>query len=76
MISRLVCLTLGALSAFAADIPAYRKLQLSDQFLCEGATFGDFNRDGVMDVVAGPFWYEGPDFKQRHEIYPAAAFDP
>jgi len=24
-----------------------------------------------MDVVAGPFWYEGPDFKKRHEFYPA-----
>ena len=26
-----------------------------------------------MDVVSGPFWYEGPDFKKRHEIYPANA---
>lgn len=76
MISRLVCFTLAALTASAADISTYRKLQLSDQFLCEGSTFGDFNRDGVMDVVAGPYWYEGPDFKKRHEIYPAAAFDP
>ena len=20
-----------------------------------------------MDVVSGPFWFEGPDFKKRHE---------
>ena len=23
-----------------------------------------------MDVVAGPFWYEGPDFQKKHEIRP------
>lgn len=62
----------------AADgsIASYRKLQLSDQFLCEGSAFGDFNRDGKMDLVAGPYWYAGPDFKQRHEIYPASTYDP
>ena len=32
---------------------------------------GDFNRDGQIDIVSGPYWYEGPDFKKRHEIYPA-----
>ena len=34
---------------------------------------GDFNHDGKMDVVSGAYWYEGPDFKKRHEIYPANA---
>src|SRR5688572_32241137 len=70
-----LCLSAFAISVSAADsIPHYRKLQLSDQFLCEGSTFGDFNRDGKMDVVAGPYWYEGPDFKKRHEFYTAAPF--
>ena len=32
----------------------------------------DFNRDGYGDLVVGPYWYAGPDFKARHEIYPAA----
>lgn len=70
------------LAAFATILAAegtmarYQKHQLSDQFLCEGSTFGDFNRDGKLDVVAGPYWYAGPDFKQRHEIYPASAYDP
>jgi hypothetical protein len=27
-----------------------------------------------MDVVAGPFWYEGPDFSAKHEFYPAVEF--
>jgi hypothetical protein len=57
-------------------IPTYKKLTLSREFLAEGSHYGDFNRDGHMDVVAGPYWYEGPDFVKRHEIYPPKAFDP
>jgi HEAT repeat protein len=55
---------------------AFKKLRLSDQFYAEGAYYGDFNRDGKMDIVAGPFWFEGPDFQKRHEYRPAKAFDP
>src|SRR6266853_130456 len=51
----------------------FKKLRLTDQFWSEGVTFGDFNHDGKMDLVSGPFWYEGPDFKKRHEFYPANA---
>ena len=50
----------------------FRKIQLTDEFWCEGAYFGDFNHDGRMDVCGGPFWWEGPDYKIRHE-YRAAA---
>lgn len=52
-------------------IHSFKKIQLSDQFWAEGASFGDFNHDGKGDVVAGPYWWEGPDFKKRHEYYPA-----
>src|SRR5688572_11930151 len=53
------------------SIHSFQKQRLTDQFWCEGASFGDFNRDGKKDVVSGPFWYEGPEFKTRHEYYPA-----
>jgi len=71
----LIALSLGA-GALRAEPPAYRKLQLSDQFFCEGATWGDFNHDGQKDVAAGPYWYAGPDFKRRTEIYPPVPYDP
>ncbi len=67
----------GALSAAflatAADpsLHTFKKIQLTDEFWAEGASFGDFNRDGRMDVVYGPFWWEGPDFKTRHELSPS-----
>ena len=35
-------------------------------FYSEGATVGDFNRDGNPDVASGPFWYAGPEFRERH----------
>ncbi len=50
---------------------SFKKIQLSDQFWSEGANLGDFNKDGNMDIVSGPYWWEGPDFKARHEYYPA-----
>jgi len=50
---------------------SFRKVQVTDEFWCEGACYGDFNHDGKMDVCGGPFWWEGPDFKKRHEFRPA-----
>jgi hypothetical protein len=54
-------------------VHTFEKVQATDQFWAEGAHAADFNRDGKVDVVAGAFWYEGPGFKTRHEIYPAKA---
>ncbi len=66
-------LGLAASISTAAEpvLRTFVKHQLDNHFWCEGATFGDFNRDGKMDIVSGPYWYEGPDFKVRHEYYPA-----
>jgi hypothetical protein len=55
--------------AAAAPSPVtFKKIKLTDQFLCEGASFGDFNKDGKMDIVAGWQWLAGPDFKLAHEF--------
>ncbi|MFM9068157.1 MAG: FG-GAP repeat domain-containing protein, partial [Planctomycetota bacterium] len=54
----------------------FKKIKLSDKFYSEGMFYGDFNKDGKLDVVAGPYWYAGPDFQQRHEYFPAKEFDP
>jgi hypothetical protein len=66
----------SGIQATATTVAAYRKVSLSDTFFSEGAAFGDLNNDGHLDAVSGPYWYAGPDFKQRHDIYPALPYDP
>lgn len=50
-------------------------MQLSSTFFAEGVSVGDFNHDGVMDIVAGPYWYAGPTFQQKFAYYDPVAFD-
>lgn len=73
-----LALILAASTALAADKSdiTFEKQVLTDKFFAEGAAFGDFNHDGQMDVVAGPFWFEGPQFTAQHAYYPAKAYDP
>ena len=74
---------LGALAAFVGlleisagtdALPRFRKQVLTDKYYCDGITAGDINRDGKMDIVAGPFWYEGPGFTTKHAFYPPVEF--
>lgn len=70
----LLCLSFTT-AATAQDkvVHSFTKKHLTPNFWAEGAYAGDFDHDGKTDIVYGPFWFEGPDFVKRHEIYPAAA---
>jgi hypothetical protein len=63
-------------SGGAGCAPAFDRVVLHTEFYSEGAAYGDFDRDGATDVVAGPYWYAGPSFTERHELYAPVAFDP
>ena len=55
---------------------SWRKITLSSQFFSEGADVGDFNKDGKVDIISGPYWYEGPDFQEKHVYRPPTPFNP
>ena len=58
------------------ELISWETKKLSADFYGEGAYHGDFNKDGAVDVVSGPYWYEGPDFTKKHEYRPAKKYDP
>ena len=70
-----VCAVLCAAAAFGYE-PKFKKQVISEEFNSEGATAADFNNDGVIDIVAGHFWYEGPEFKVKHQLYEGENFNP
>jgi hypothetical protein len=52
----------------------WKSTRLHSVFHAEGGACGDLNGDKITDVVEGPLWYQGPDFKQVHEIAPVKNF--
>ena len=62
------------LSLKKVEQTTFKKQVLTDQYYSEGANYADFNKDGKMDIVSGPIWYEGPEFTKKHEIYPVKSF--
>ena len=54
----------------------FRKQALNDFYNSWGATVGDINHDGIPDVIAGPYYYIGPDYTERHEFTAARTYSP
>lgn len=48
----------------------FKKHILTTEFISEGVAVADVNRDGAVDIIAGAKWFEGPDWKKVHDIYP------
>lgn len=57
------------LSAEEHALHTFKRQQLTGTYFSEGANAGDINADGHADVVYGPYWFAGPDFTRKHEIY-------
>jgi hypothetical protein len=54
----------------------FRMQRIDDFYYAWSAAGADFNHDGVMDVAAGPYYYLGPDYTKRREIYLAQTTNP
>lgn len=66
--------TLLALSIAVASLSfgrevTFEKRVLTSEYWCDGINAADIDRDGHLDVIAGPYWYAGPEFKVRHTFY-------
>ena len=70
----LPCVAVAVAPTASAQAPApFDRQQLTTDYFAEGAAIGDFNNDGIADVTAGPWWWEGPGFVNRHAIYSGSA---
>jgi hypothetical protein len=60
--------TAGTAGNPATWVPTFQTTTLSMDHTAEGADVGDIDKDGVLDLVAGPIWYKGPAFAMGGKI--------
>lgn len=63
------CLVTTSLTAEPLRLDQFLSQQLTDEYYSEGVSVGDLNQDGQLDVVYGPYWFAGPDYSVKQEIY-------
>ena len=54
----------------------FRRQQISDFYYSMTSDAADFNHDGVLDIVSGPYIYYGPGYTRREEIALAESTSP
>lgn len=67
-------LALGVPRFALGDEVRFEKARLDGKFRAEGVAIADVNGDAKKDILAGPLWYEAPDWK-AHEIAPVKDYD-
>jgi len=55
------------LSSLHSNAQKFVKHVLTNEFLSEGSAVADINKDGKLDIIAGAFWFEAPNWT-KHAI--------
>lgn len=55
-------------------VVSFTRIRLLDKYVTEGASIGDIDNDGNMDIIAGPIWWKGPEFKESNAYAPVEYF--
>jgi len=56
--------------------PRFKMLRLSNFAMGWSTAVADINRDGVLDIVAGPLYFLGPDFTVSRELALSQTWNP
>ncbi len=68
MLAHVVLLCAGTmLSAQEGDMVRFEKQRIGE-VTYEAVSAFDVNNDGVLDIVTGEYWFEGPDYTKQHKI--------
>lgn len=58
-----------------SQVVHFKKVIVHDTFISEGVAVADVNQDGAKDIIAGPLWFEAPEWIS-HEIFASQPYDP
>ena len=67
-------LSLHLINAQNGSPVSFEKQVIYSEFISEGANVADVDQDGDLDILAGHYWFEAPDW-QTHEIRTPEKFD-
>jgi hypothetical protein len=54
---------------------SFKKHIITNDFISEGVTVADVNKDGKTDIIAGAYWFEAPNWI-KHEITEGKHYSP
>jgi Domain of Unknown Function (DUF1080)/FG-GAP-like repeat len=56
--------------------PEFKEQHLTGYYSTWGATVADVNKDGIPDIIAGPYYYLGPDYTEAREFFTPTVYNP